>query len=135
MTEECTAGIRGRRLPGGVRDIACGDLHLVHIKQWREEAFGRLGVPLIFPVWSDEAGANYDELASDLEASGVPCTYSAVADKKMADAGVAVGDLYCARVRQTLVRAGLDAFGENGEAHTLARVWEVPACRALGLGR
>ena len=43
--------------------------------------------------------------------------------------------LYCARVRQTLVRAGLDAFGENGEAHTLARVWEVPACRALGLGR
>ena len=124
-----------RRLPGGVRDIACGDLHLVHIKQWREEAFGRLGVPLIFPVWSDEAGANYDELASDLEASGVPCIYSAVADKKMADAGVAVGDLYCARVRQTLVRAGLDAFGENGEAHTLARVWEVPACRALGLGR
>ena len=26
-----------------------------------------------------------------------------------------------------------DAFGENGEFHTLARVWEVDRARALGM--
>ena len=28
---------------------------------------------------------------------------------------------------------GLDAFGERGEFHTLARVWEVPRRAALGV--
>ena len=32
-----------------------------------------------------------------------------------------------------LQAAGLDGFGENGELHTLARMWESPPAQALGL--
>ena len=116
----------------GVRAIACGDLHLWHIRTWREEQLGRFGIPFEFPIWSDEAGSNYAALARDLEASGVPCAISAVADERAARGGCAVGDVYGVNVRQRLLEAGLDAFGEDGEVHTLARVWEVPAARALG---
>jgi len=92
-----------------------------------------LGVTIRYPVWSDVACSNYAELTADLAASGVPCTVSAVTDDKAVAAGAEVGVLYTPALAAAMVAAGLDAFGENGETHTLARVWEVSRERALGV--
>ena len=37
------------------------------------------------------------------------------------------------RTHARLEAAGLDGFGENGELHTLACVWDAPPAQALGL--
>jgi hypothetical protein len=52
-----------------------------------------------------------------------------------ASALCAVGDEYDERLCARLQAAGLDGFGENGELHTLARVWEAPPAQALGLDK
>ena len=117
-----------------VTALACGDLHLEHIRSWREEAVGRgLGVRVCYPVWCDDAGANYSALAEDLRRSGVPCRVTAVTEDRCERAGVVVGALYGPELAAAVVAAGADAFGENGEFHTLAAVWETTRERALGL--
>ena len=63
-------------------------------------------------------------LSADLRASGVPCDVSATTVDT-----VAVGQ----RFGEFETPNGLDAFGERGEFHTLARVWEVPRRAALGV--
>ena len=108
-----------------VRSLAFGDLHLDHIRGWREDALAHLGFDLEFPLWH----ADYGELAADLAASRVPCVVSAVT----VDAPVVVGAAYSADVAAACAAAGLDAFGERGEFHTLARVWDVPRHTALGV--
>jgi len=119
-----------------VRAVASGDLHLPHLRAWRDEAVGRgLGVATAYPLWCDPPGGNYEALAADLRESGVPCTVSAVADARAEAAGAVVGAEFAPGLRSRLRAAGLDEFGERGEFHTLARVWEVPRERALGLGR
>jgi diphthamide synthase (EF-2-diphthine--ammonia ligase) len=71
-----------------VTGLACGDLHLEHIRSWREDAVGNgLRVGVCYPVWSDAAGANYGALAADLEKSGVPCVVTAVTEDRCAEAG------------------------------------------------
>ena len=116
--------------------VAFGDLHLAHIKAWRDEHLpAALGVPaLTYPLWNE----SYDVLAADLEQSGVPCIISAVgADAAGASEfvrGLAVGETRFSRVFMArAAAAGCDAFGERGEFHTLAHVWAVPRERALGL--
>ena len=44
-----------------------------NIRGWREEALSGLGADLHFPLWH----ADYEDLAADLQASGVPCDVSA----------------------------------------------------------
>lgn len=58
---------------------------------------------------------------SDLEASGIPCTVSAVT--RPID-GIVVGQLFDRALVKCALAAGCDPFGENGEFHTLARVWD-----------
>jgi|MDSW01.1.fsa_nt_gb diphthamide synthase (EF-2-diphthine--ammonia ligase) len=117
-----------------VTALACGDLHLEHIRSWREEAVGRgLGVNVCYPVWSDVAGANYPALSADLRDSGVPCTITAVTEERCERAGAIVGAAYGPELAEAVTAAGADAFGENGEFHTLAAVWETSRERALGL--
>ncbi|WP_298336405.1 DUF5522 domain-containing protein [uncultured Erythrobacter sp.] len=94
--------------------LAFGDLHLEHIRNWREEAFKAnertVAMSLEFPLWR----ADYAMLLEDLAASGAQCKISAI----VADLpGVAVGDDYDANLIAKLP-AGVDAFGENGEFHT-----------------
>ena len=114
--------------------LACGDLHLEHIRSWREEAVGGgLGVGITYPVWSDVAGDNYPALTADLQASGVPCKVSAVTVDGAEAAGAVVGATFSPELAAAVAAAGYDAFGENGEFHTLAQVWEVSRVRALGL--
>ena len=118
----------------GVRVLraAAGDLHLDDIRAWREQLLRGLGLELALPLWAQPPGANYGALSAELAASGVPCTVCAVASAAAA-ALCAVGDAYDAQLCARLQAAGLDGFGENGEMHTLARVWESPPARALGL--
>ena len=51
-----------------IHRLVFGDLHLEHIRQWREDHIGPLaqdyGASLHLPLW----GANYADLARDLEA-------------------------------------------------------------------
>ncbi|MEM6493235.1 MAG: DUF5522 domain-containing protein [Pseudomonadota bacterium] len=94
--------------------LAFGDLHLEHIRGWREDTFATdtrtAGLRLSFPLWQ----AEYNALLADLEASGAVCTISALS----ADIpGVAIGDAFDRRLIDRLPD-GIDPFGENGEFHT-----------------
>ncbi len=95
-------------------NMAFGDLHLEHIRDWRIDAFAKnertAGFDLAFPLWH----VDYDVLLADLEASGAQIYLSAVSpDLPM----IAVGDRFD---RDLIARlpSGSDAFGENGEFHT-----------------
>lgn len=94
--------------------LAFGDLHLGHIRAWREETFGgherTRELRLSFPLWQ----ADDEALMADIEASGAACTISAIAANLP---GVAVGDAFTRELVERLPE-GVDPFGENGEFHT-----------------
>lgn len=94
--------------------LCFGDLHLEHIRAWREEAFSArertASMELGFPLWN----ADYDELLEDLAVSGADCEISAIA----ADLpGIAVGDPFDSELVARMP-SNVDRFGENGEFHT-----------------
>lgn len=99
-----------------------GDLHLEHIREWRTGAFRELaasrGAALHFPIWQVPC----EVLMTDLEASGIVCEVSAVTD---AARGALVPGQRFDRKAMMRLPDGVDRFGENGEFHTLAKVWEV----------
>jgi len=101
-----------------------GDLHLEHIRKWREQELGNLGISLLFPIWHRP----YKDLLEDLEASRVPCVVSACERSQTPESDSAnpliVGEVFTRAVFDRMTALGWDAFGENGEFHTLARVWE-----------
>ncbi|MEL7190699.1 MAG: DUF5522 domain-containing protein [Pseudomonadota bacterium] len=96
------------------KTLCFGDLHLEHIRKWREEAFDThertKDMALELPIWK----VDYDALLEDLVASGAECRISAIASDLP---GIAVGDRFDADLIARLPR-GVDAFGENGEFHT-----------------
>lgn len=100
--------------------VAFGDLHLEHIRQWRQDRLApladSLGAVLHYPIWQ----VPYDVLAADLTDSGVSCRVSAADPEQVGDA-VRVGDAYGPALRARLPQ-GVDAFGENGEFHTYVEV-------------
>ncbi len=95
--------------------LAFGDLHLDHIRKWREDAFARdkrtAALRLSFPLWQ----ADYQALLTDLEASGAVCSISALSSEIP---GVSVGDRFDRKLIDILPES-VDPFGENGEFHTL----------------
>ena len=111
-----------------LRRLCFGDLHLEHIRQWREDNLRGVaaehGADLHYPIWH----IDYEVLLKDLQASRVPCRISAVtleADAADGQAGKrvpAVGDLYSEELVEQLPE-GVDRFGECGEFHTLAEAW------------
>lgn len=106
----------------GVEHLVFGDLHLAHIRQWREQSLSVLGPKLAFPLWQRD----YDDLLEDLRASAVPCELSACpAQQKGEPTPLRVGDMFDATLAARAREAGWDAFGENGEFHTLAKCWEA----------
>ena len=111
----------GCELVPQITRLVFGDLHLLHIREWRSVAFREFaadrGAALHFPLW----GVPYDTLIADLEASGVACEVSAVTEA--AQGVVAVGERFDRAMMARLPRS-VDPFGENGEFHTLAKVWE-----------
>ncbi len=105
--------------------LAFGDLHLEHIRAWRDEELATTGLRLLYPIWQ----VPYADLLDDLEASGVPCRLSAVAGRPDVTPTAPVpeaGALFTRALANDVARAGWDAFGEVGEFHTLAEVWAAP---------
>ena len=96
------------------QQLAFGDLHLEHIREWREQTFGSdprtQELELVFPVWQ----VPYEELVTDLMAAEIKCTVSAVTVPEL---GIAVGDRFDNEFLERLPET-VDAFGENGEFHT-----------------
>ncbi len=108
----------GIRMVPAARRIVFGDLHLEHIREWREANFKaiseELDAPLHFPLWHVE----YDDLFLRLEESGVTCSISAVTEA--AEGHVTVGETFGRSLAASLPKT-IDRFGENGEFHTLVR--------------
>jgi len=107
-----------------IQSLVFGDLHLEHIVQWREEQLGSLGYRTMYPLLR----VDYDVLEQDLEASRVPCV---VSSPTVDD--VSIGEVYNSALRERVVTCDIDAFGENGEFHTVAQVWSVDRSTALGV--
>ncbi|GAX21912.1 hypothetical protein FisN_30Hh115 [Fistulifera solaris] len=124
LIEEHVAKVTGTTPADAIHSLVFGDLHLKHIRDWRKDQLGGL-YRLEYPLWK----VDYATLAQDLELSGVPCIVSS----STVDT-VQVGERYDALFRERLKAAGatIDLFGENGEFHTLAQVWEVDWRYALG---
>lgn len=121
--------------PAHVSRVCTGDLHLEDIMAWRRRelrpAIESIGASLHAPLWR----VPYAELMADLSASGTPCRVCAIGDGgegRRAGGGAALGDAFGTGLLERL-EVGCDAFGENGEFHTLASVWEAagdPLCLA-----
>ena len=67
-------------------------------------------------------------MLEDLESSKVPCQVSSSAREEVVPLGVA----FDRKLYERLIDTDVDGFGELGEFHSLAMVWEVP--RSIGLG-
>ena len=109
-----------------VSTLVFGDLHLEHIKGWRDQELGPLGYKLQYPLFR----VPYDVLMQDLETSQVPCTVTS-----STVSAVSTGEVYDSEFRRRLSEQApaVDIFGENGEFHTVAEVWKVDQKIALGL--
>ena len=96
------------------RALCFGDLHLQHIRGWRENAFSNdertESFELRFPIWQSA----YDDLLDELEAAPASFVVGAVNGARQS---IAVGDTFD-RDFVSRLPSGVDAFGENGEFHT-----------------
>lgn len=98
-----------------VSRVAFGDLHLNHIRQWREAQLDNLG-QLYYPVWR----VPYQQLLQELWDAHVVIKISAVEDTTI---GVSVGDVFDQQFVSKLPD-DVDVFGENGEFHTIVELWK-----------
>ncbi|GAB5362396.1 hypothetical protein AAMO2058_000793200 [Amorphochlora amoebiformis] len=134
---EASSGPTDSDSSGQVKNLIFGDLHLEHIKEYRDKELKSLtstSYKLCYPLY----GAKYSELLRDLKESQVPCVISA--HSRDSDFGVPqlppqvrVGGLFGEEMVKACSLAGIDTFGENGEFHTLAQVWKVSRDQALGI--
>jgi len=106
-----------------VKSLVFGDLHLDHIRSWRETELSKLGFQLEFPLWH----MDYHRLEEDLTASGIHVVVSSSTIEH-----VKIGEVYDQSLRDKLRQMKVDVFGEGGEFHTVAEVWSVDPERALG---
>ncbi len=107
-----------------IQSLVFGDLHLEHIQEWRNNTLTDLCYQLEYPLWK----VPYATLMDDLETSQVPCFVSG----STVDA-VPVGTPFDRRFYEQTKPQGLDGFGEQGEFHSIAQVWEVSKEKALGI--
>ena len=114
--ERVTLALRLLQTKRPVRRFAFGDLHLEHVRQWREERFGptldQLGVQAHFPIWLRD----YRKLETDFFSSGARAIVSALASPLLTE-GCSVGDIFTPAWLDSLP-SEVDRFGENGEFHT-----------------
>ncbi len=109
-------GLRYMASQVAVASLVFGDLHLEHIRAWREDQLApiadELGAELRFPLWQ----VDYAELTAELDASGVEARVCASPDFSRI-APVGHGDRFDRDLMDRLP-AGVDPFGECGEFHT-----------------
>src|SRR5262245_55846789 len=97
----------------GVEAIAFGDLHLAHVRQYREQMMQGTGIAPIFPLW----GRPTAELAREMIAGGLRAQITCV-DPKHLPSSLA-GREYNLDFLNALPE-GIDPCGENGEFHSFA---------------
>ncbi|KAL7510346.1 hypothetical protein ACHAXN_012028 [Cyclotella atomus] len=102
--------------------LVFGDLHLSHIREWREKELGKY--TLEYPLWK----VPYSDLIADLEESEVRVVVSASTKEEMQK-----GMVFGRKLMNKAIELNLDGFGENGEFHSLAEVWSVSRNQALGV--
>lgn len=108
-----------------ITSMVFGDLHLEHIKAWREDQLRPLGFATEYPLWH----VSYDNLMSDLLASHVDFVISASSTEE-----AKVGQSFDQAFFQKLeANKEIDSFGEKGEFHSLAQVWTSNRATALGI--
>ncbi len=95
----------------GIDHVACGDLFLKDIRQWREALFERLGLQPIFPIWGEPT----DRLARQMVEDGWLTTLTCIDSDKLPERFL--GRRFDASFLEDLPR-GVDPCGENGEFHS-----------------
>jgi ABC-type Fe3+-hydroxamate transport system substrate-binding protein/diphthamide synthase (EF-2-diphthine--ammonia ligase) len=88
--------------------LVFGDLHLDHVKEWRDNALTKYGYELEYPLWKTP----YTELMDDLEASRVPCQISGSTRDE-----IVVSTPFDRALYDRLAGTDIDSFGEQGEQH------------------
>ena len=100
-----------------VNRLVFGDLHLEHIRNWRENQFKPLlekwSMQLYFPLWMREP----TELWERLKRSGAKVKITAMPSGNLGE-GVAIDSPFTEKLMNNLPK-GIDKFGENGEFHTI----------------
>lgn len=94
-----------------VEHLVFGDWKLRDIREWREEQFGQMGYPCLFPIWEK----TLHELLPVLTLKPVEVTISSVQEEWKEY--IRVGEIYNQRFVQHLPPE-IDPMGENGEFHT-----------------
>jgi uncharacterized protein (TIGR00290 family) len=105
-------------LKGGAKHVACGDLFLADIRQWREALFDRLGWVPIFPIWQECT----EQLAQVLAGPEWGLLLTCVDTTKLPEDFL--GRLFDQALLDELPE-GVDPCGENGEFHSF--VFNAPA--------
>jgi uncharacterized protein (TIGR00290 family) len=106
MAEACAKAIKA-----GVQAVACGDLFVQDVRQYREDRLRGVGIDPIFPLWKLETG----KLIRDMLAAGIRCRIACLDPRKL-PASFAGRDLDERLIEE--FSAGTDPCGENGEFHT-----------------
>lgn len=116
------------RLGITIASLAFGDLHLDHIRQWRESALRFDGVSLEFPLWQLPYDSLLDSLftdaMTDLHIQSIKV--SAVPHDSPAVGVVEVGDDFCLALVDKIrawnaahpEHTAIDVMGENGDFHS-----------------
>lgn len=95
----------------GIGTIACGDLFLEDIRQWREASFRGMGWEPVFPIWHTPTGELAGQLVHDPWRVVITCIDTEALPESFLGARLD---------RDLLARLphGVDPCGENGEFHT-----------------
>lgn len=96
---------------GGVGYVACGDLFLEDVRDYRVEQYRKLGLEAVFPIWHTDTRDMADRLMREGWRATLTCVDGEQIDPSM-----------CGREWSPELLAGLpasaDPCGENGEFHT-----------------
>ncbi len=95
----------------GFQKIIFGDIFLEEHRSWIEKFCSKVGVEPVFPLWGDDTLS----LAKEFVSEGFEAYIVAV--RKDIDAPI-LGRKFNEELIDTLVNAGIDPCGENGEFHT-----------------
>ena len=108
-----------------ITSLVFGDLYLEEIRNWREKELQVLNYKMEFPLWK----VDFDVLIDDLNSSGVKVILSA----SNTDYIKVDEEFNTEFVKKVKALKTIDLFGENGEYHTVVKVWVVPRTKALGI--
>jgi diphthamide synthase (EF-2-diphthine--ammonia ligase) len=93
-----------------VKRLAFGDLHLAHVRAWRDDHLGGIdpSIALYYPLWKREYALLRRELLEECEVVVRVC---AVECSEKVGGAIKVGDVYCEELLARLPK-GVDSFGE-----------------------